>query len=459
MADDDKSKDFDSVTKEVVKEIQKTGEDMKRNYDDLQKNYHDLKGIVSDDEKRLDPLVASRVDKLNADILTRQQALDVKMHERMDSVETAMQRLPKGVVGGEVTEEIKDALILKTHALGLQNRLTNEGIDPEKISLDEFKAYQKSFKTYLRKFDPQLQNLTVDETKDLSVGIDPDGGFTVTPFMSSKITQRVFEIDPIRQMARVETISTDAFEEWVNFDEAEAGWATETVANAATDTPTWKMKRIVAHILEARPRASQKLTQDSSVNIEAWLANKVAEKFGRTEAASFVNGNGVDKPRGLLTYPTVTTAGTPEFGKIEQINMGAAAALTTTGLIDVQYSLVEGVMSRASWIANRLAVRDIMKLKDGDGLFIWRPGLTLGQPATLLGHNIRMSTTMPVVAANSLSVAFADWGDAYLIVDRLGISVQRDPFTVKPNIEFFTRKRVGGDVIGYDKIVIGKVAA
>lgn len=464
------NKDFDTVAKGVIGEIKKTGEDMKASYNELQVRYEELKGLITESEKNSDSLLAGRIEKLSADILARQQVSDVtsaardtKLTERdteytkrMDSIEVAMQRLPKGSVSGEVTEEMKNAVIFKTNSLAAQGKLTDVGID--EANVEEFKAYKKSFNAYLRRFNPQLQSLTPDETRDLSVGVDPDGGFTVTPFMSTKITQRIFEIDPIRQLARIETISTDAFEEWVNFDEAGAGWANELVANAATTTPTWQLKRVVAHILEARPRASEKLIQDSSVNIESWLAGKVAEKFGRTEAAAFVSGDGVNKPRGLLTYPTVAIPGTPEFGKIEQINMGAAATLTTIGLIDVQYSLVEGVMSRATWLANRLAVRDLMKLKDGDGLFVWRPGLIQGQPATLLGQSIRMSTTMPVVGANTLSIAFADWADAYLIVDRLGISVQRDPFTVKPQIEFFTRKRVGGDIFGYDKIVIGKVA-
>jgi HK97 family phage major capsid protein len=112
---------------------------------------------------------------------------------------------------------------------------------------------------------------------------------------------------------------------------------------------------------------------------------------------------------------------------------------------------------RATWVLNRLTIAHIMKLKDGDGQYIWRPGILQGQPSILLGLPMRMSTTMPIVAANALSVAIADWNEFYTIVDRLGISVQRDPYTVKPFIEFYTRKRWGGDVVNFQAGKIGIV--
>ena len=107
---------------------------------------------------------------------------------------------------------------------------------------------------------------------------------------------------------------------------------------------------------------------------------------------------------------------------------------------------------------NRSTVQAAMKLKDGEGRYIWSPGLATEQTSTILNLPVRMSTTMPAVAANALSVALADWSDAYLIVDRLGISVQRDPYTAKPFVEFYTRKRVGGDVVNFRSIKVGIVA-
>ena len=114
---------------------------------------------------------------------------------------------------------------------------------------------------------------------------------------------------------------------------------------------------------------------------------------------------------------------------------------------------------RGTWLTNRLNVRDIMKLKDGDGQYIWRAGITEGQPSMLLGLPIRMSTTVATAAASALAIYLADWKESYLIVDRQGINILRDPYTASPFIRFYTRKRVGADVINYQSLKIGKIAA
>jgi len=107
---------------------------------------------------------------------------------------------------------------------------------------------------------------------------------------------------------------------------------------------------------------------------------------------------------------------------------------------------------------NRLTVAAAMQLKDGQGNYIWKPGLAEERHSTILGLDVRMATTMPTVAANALSVAIADWSEAYMVVDRLGITIQRDPYTQKPMIEFYTRKRVGGDVINFQAIKLGVIS-
>ncbi len=160
-----------------------------------------------------------------------------------------------------------------------------------------------------------------------------------------------------------------------------------------------------------------------------------------------------------MTYSNWTTADTYEFGKIEQINSGVAGAFTTDGLVKLKYSLIEAYLDRGTFVSNRLNIRDIMLLKDGDGQYIWRPGLTEGAPSTLLGLPFRMATTIAVTAGAALAIALAEWKQAYLVLDRLGITVQRDPFTASPLIKFNTRKRVGGDVVNYLAIKIGVLSA
>jgi HK97 family phage major capsid protein len=120
---------------------------------------------------------------------------------------------------------------------------------------------------------------------------------------------------------------------------------------------------------------------------------------------------------------------------------------------------MEYYLNRGTWLMQRSTVMAAMKLKDGAGDYLWKPSMLAADPSSvILGLPVRMSPTVPTVAANSLSVILADWKSAYLIVDRLGMTIQRDPFTVKPFVEFYTRKRVGADVIDYDAVKIGRIA-
>jgi HK97 family phage major capsid protein len=332
-----------------------------------------------------------------------------------------------------------------------------EHVAAREVDVEGFKTYKTAYNAFLRTRDEKF--LSADHMKAMILGSDPDGGYTVTPVMNNRIITRQYESDPLRQLASVERISTDAMEWMVDFDEAGAGWEGETETGAETDTPKTFKKRIPVHVMYAKPKASQTLLEDSSINIENWLADKVASRFNRIEAASFITGNGVGKPRGILTYSNYDTAGTDQWGRIERTNMGAAAALTADGFIDVKFSLVEQYLNMGTWLMNRLTVADAMQLKNGNGDYIWKAGLAEDRHGTILGMPLRMSTTMPVVAAGALSVAIADWREAYMIVDRLGITVQRDPYTAKPMVEFYTRKRVGGDVANFQAVKIGVIAA
>ena len=312
--------------------------------------------------------------------------------------------------------------------------------------------HKAAMRGYLRKGDES--GLARIEQKALSVGTDPEGGYLVTPEMSATIVQTVFETSPIRAIAGIEAISSDSLELLVDKDEAAVGWVAETEARADTATPDLAKVIIAVHEIYAEPRATQKLIDDSSIDIETWLAAKVAEKFSRTEATAFVNGTGVGQPRGFLTYPAGTS-----WEEIEQIVSGDSGKVTADGLMDLQHSLKESYGANATWLASRLVVRDIRKLKDADNQYLWQPGLQMGGQDTLLGRPIHTASDLPAAAADSLSVAIGDFRAGYQIVDRIGIRVLRDPFTAKPYVKFYTTKRVGGDVVNFEAIKLQKLAA
>jgi HK97 family phage major capsid protein len=311
-------------------------------------------------------------------------------------------------------------------------------------------AYKGAFDRFLRKGE---EVMGIEERKALSVGSDPDGGYVVNPDLSGRIVQKVFETSPMRAFASVQVISSDALEGLFDLNEASSGWVGETDSRAETNTPELGKWRIPAHELYAKPKATQKLLDDASINMEAWLAAKVSEKFARDEANAFVVGNGVNKPRGFLTYADGTTLP----GTIERFDTGvngAFAAAPNGGdvLINALYGLKAQYRANATWFMNRATLTLTRKLKDSDGAYLWSPGIAAGQPATLLGYPVASFEDMPDPATDSLSIAVGDMREAYQIVDRLGIRTLRDPYSSKPYVEFYTTKRVGGDVVNFEAI-------
>ena len=320
---------------------------------------------------------------------------------------------------------------------------------PETKALAEHKT---AFLSFLRKGSDE--GLAALETKALSVGSDPDGGYLVTPAMSSTINKLVFESSPMRALASIETISTDSLDMIDDTDEISANWTSETGTVSETDTPTIGKRNIPVHELYAEPRATQKILDDAGINIESWLAGKIAEFFGRKEATAFVSGIGVGQPRGILSYSAGTT-----WGTIEQIASGTSSVVYADKLLEMFYSLKDAYLPNATWLMNRLIALQVRQLKDGNGQYLWAPGLSAGSQDTLLSRPVAFAADMPVAASNSLSIAVGDFKKGYQIVDRIGIRTLRDPFTAKPYVKFYTTKRVGGDVINFEAIKLMKLGA
>jgi len=298
------------------------------------------------------------------------------------------------------------------------------------------------------------------EVKSMSTDVNPDGGYLVRPELSSMIITRIFETSPLRGVANVETTGSKSIDILIDDQEAGARWVGEGASGGETDTPQLGQKSLVAHKIEADPRMTTEMIEDAYLDVEAWLGRKVADKFARTQNTSFVLGTGVGQPRGFLTYPAQATSGTYERGAINQVNMGSAAALNADGLIEVQNALKEDYQAGAVWGMKRTTFGAALQLKGSDNYFFSPVLLRDGQASMqLLGKPVVFMDDMPAVAANALSVVYADFSTAYTILDRVGLQVLRDPYTNKGFVTYYTTQRVGGDVTSFDAICIGKVAA
>lgn len=391
----------------------------------------------------VDPLIEEKLKRINEDLDEKQAVID-KLY-------AAGRRKSITLDGQSVTEEELDAKAMQWATIAAKRR--DSRVD--QFTYEDQLAYKSALNTYLRKGD---QLLSPDEAKALSVGSDPDGGYVVDPDTSGRVIKKIFETSPIRQYASVQVISTDALEGLRDLDETSFGWVGETSARTETTTPQLEKWRIPVHEMYAEPRATQKLVDDAAINMEDWLADKVSDKFARAENAAFVNGTGVDQPRGFLTYP----AGSTNPGQLSQLATGVNGDFASDPngadkLIDMIHSLKAQYRANAVFAMNRTTLGGLRLLKDSQGRMLWQPSLAVGMPSTLLGYPVASFEDMPsYTTTDALAVAFADFAELYQIVDRLGIRTLRDPYTAKPYIKYYSAKRVGGDVANFEAGVLLK---
>jgi len=397
-----------------------------------------------EEKGRADPLIEEKLAKMDEAFDGYESKLE-EVRKELDKVATAMNR-PQHHGGGGVDEETKHA----EQFYKIKSALSGKRFDPEQVNTEEFDQFKSAFGEYLRK---ETNALSPEVLKALSVGSNPDGGYTVMPQMSNRIVEYRFESSPLRELATVETITSSSYEILVDADEFDAGWVSETGNRADTNNAQLKKIEITAHEIYAQPTATQKMLDDSMWDVEAWIVRKAGRKMGRVEATAFVTGDGVEKPRGILTY----SAGT-SFGQIEQINSANAGALGADDLIDLETALKEDYRGNAVFLMNRTTVGVIRKLKDSNGQYLWQPGLANAVPATLLGYPYRVGSDMPQVANNALAVAFGDFREAYTIVDRADIRLLRDPYTAKPYVRFYMTARVGGAVTNFEALKLLKIS-
>lgn len=376
----------------------------------------------------------------------------------------------KGEASGETTEKVtklNERMDVLQKEIGQTAALLNRMDKTDDSTAQEKKvalAHKKACSLFLRKGDKS--GAQVEELKDMSVDSDQDGGFLVSPEMSGEIVEHIFESTPMRALASVATISTDALEIMEDLDQVGSGWVAERGSRAVTTTPKLNMLRIPTHELYCEPQATQKLLDDAAFNVESWLAKKAGDKFGRDEATAFISGNGNSQPMGILTYGGTSEDIADHFGTIEQVVQGAtghSGYISFDDIFDMQTALKEPYQRNAVWLLHRSNLGGIRKLKDSYGRYLWEPGLQVGAPALLLGKPLYMAADL--VAAASLTtntvggLVYGDMKESYQIVDRIGIRTLRDPYTAKPFVLFYMTKRVGGGVKNFESIKILKQAA
>lgn len=415
-------------TPKVAPEVKAVPETMTAAFDDFMEAFEAFKEV---NDRRLGEIE----QKLTADVVTR---------DKMDRINRAVDEQKK----------LLDQMVLKKARPQLGSGGNGRELSPDMV---EHKA---AFDAYMRRGDEAgLREL---EAKALSAGSGADGGYLVPDETDTEIGRRISVVSPMRALSTVRTVSSAILKKPFTTAGLATGWVAETAARPQTASPLLAELSFPTMELYAMPAATQGLLDDAAVDIEAWIAGEVDIVFAEQEGDAFIRGDGLNKPKGFLSYTAVADAGW-SWGNLGYVATGSAGAWKSAGpsdtLIELIYALKAGHRQNGTFMLNRRTQSDIRKFKDADGNYLWRPPASAGQPASLMGFPIAEAEEMPDVAANALAVAFGDFRAGYLVVDRAGVRVLRDPYSAKPYVLFYTTKRVGGGVQNFEAIKLVKFAA
>jgi HK97 family phage major capsid protein len=371
---------------------------------------------------------------------------DVLLEEKVARINSALDQATRRL----------DELSLKNARPAIGGALGRERAEARSAGEIEHKA---AFEAYVR--SGEGAGLRALEAKAMSIGSNPDGGYLVPAEVEHAIGERLSHISPIRGIAAVRTISSNVYKKPFMTTGPAVGWVGETGARTQTASPVLDELSFPAMELYAMPAATATLLEDSAVNIDEWIAGEVEQAFAAQEGTAFVNGDGVNKPTGFL-QSTMIAEGSWAWGKLGFVISGADGAFPATDpsdpLIDLVYALKAGYRQNGTFVMNRKTQASVRKLKDEDGNYMWTPPAIAGGRAALMTFPVIEAEDMPDMAADAFSIAFGDFGRGYLVVDRAGVSVLRDPYTAKPYVLFYTTKRVGGGVQDFDAIKLLKFA-
>lgn len=322
--------------------------------------------------------------------------------------------------------------------------------------------HRKAMRAYLRSGSEDGLHALGLEQKALSSAVNADGGYLIDPATSQTVSTALNGASSIRSIANVVTVEASAYDVLIDHSEMGAGWQVETGSASETATPQIDRISIALNELSAHPKVSQRLLDDSAFDLEAWLADRISDRFARAENAAFVMGDGVDEPTGFLTAPAVAEDSW-SWGSLGYVPTGEAGGFPSSNpsdaLIDLVYTLGARYRRNAVFVMNSTTAGVIRKFKDADGRYLWTETVIEGQPPRLFGYPVTIAEEMPDIGAGADAVAFGDFRAGYTIAERPDLRILRDPYSAKPHVLFYASKRVGGGVSDFAAIKLLRFAS
>jgi len=336
---------------------------------------------------------------------------------------------------------------------------------PSIITSKDTPIMSNSFKTFMTEGVDGLRA----KGADLQISVDAQGGYSLPEELRQEIIKLEKEISPLRGIVSVASASTTDVKQLVSVGDAASGWVGETSTRPQTDAPELAQRTATFGEVYARPRIYQHMLEDSFFNVESWLTGEVARQFAEVEGNAFLTGNGSNKPTGILNGLDLSASAPASdiLGTYEVINSGVDGALAATdsGIIDtlrgVVLSMKTGYLAGSKWMMNRATHDLLVNMKNADGEYFLQRDITTAAATKLFGYDIVINEDMdnvPATTGDVCPIMFGNFSRAYQIVDRVGVSMLRDPYTHMGSVMFYTRKRTGSMVLDASALKIVAVS-
>jgi len=377
--------------------------------------------------------------------------------ENDERVKTLEKRLPADVISVEKLARMDGALDQQKRRLDeLTLKSARPALGAAEAPVSPVMAEHKAaFDTYMR----SGETAGLKRLEGKAVSNATEGAYLAPPDIETEVTRRLSLASPIRAIAAVRTVSSSTYSKPFSPTGPVANWVGETAARPETASPPLVQLSFPTAEIYATPAATQALLEDAAINVEQWIADEVEQVFAEKESAAFIAGDGVSKPTGFLAA-TKSTQAAWSWGKLAYLPTGVAGAFPAANpsdiLVALVYALKAGYRQNATFVMNRKVQSAIRKLKDTTGNYLWAPPAAADGRARLMNFPLVEAEDMPDLATDTFSIAFGDFKRGYLVVDRRGISILRDPYSSKPNVLFYTTKRVGGGIQDFDAIKLMK---
>lgn len=420
------------------------------NVEQLQKQITDkiseMQNVMDERVKALETKGAD-IEELKKEQKSMAEDLDVKI--------SALEKLTAQMAQAkEVTAEDVSYVEQFNKALGAMNRKL--GREVKTVTVEDIKQYNENLYKYITRGEKTMSD---EERKSINTMNDTEGGYLVVPQVDPTVLAKKFDRNGLLEVCGKRT-TAGLYEEIVDWADYDESYFSKEMPEDATlaDGEDFAKIQFSNDVIKYGKKFSRIALEDSMINVEADVVNKMRAGMNRKVGGLIVKGNGGAQPRGLLTYPNGTA-----FGQIERVDSNEQGKLIFKDVIStLPAKLKDGYHENARYIMRRATFFGLLGEADLEGRLQIADMVNLfsaqGLSLNILGYGVNFDCNMPAVASNALPVAFGDFEEAYLLTSTPTIGIVRND-THPDYVQLWLRERHDGKVRNFEAVKLLQIKA